>query len=130
MELALAAKEVICGVAPLGTLLCVYRGVVWITSKSEVFTWPSACRSLLSQRSSGAPLKNMFEPLSAMIMPYFFSAFRITWLLVEYPETSKLAFRRMRMPMGAAFELLELAAQCEAGGTNAARLCCSVKRSA
>jgi len=36
----------------------------------------------------------------------------------------------MRMPMGAAFELLELAAQCEAGGINAARLFCRVKRSA
>src|SRR5882762_8235335 len=130
MELALAAKEVICGVAPLGTLLCVYRGVIWITSKSEVFTWPSACRSLLSQRSSGAPLKNMFEPLSAMIMPYFFSAFRMTWFVAEYDETSYPAFSRLRIPMGAAKALLEFAAQCEAGEINAARLCCRVKRNA
>src|SRR6266581_18696 len=99
-----------------------------MTSKSEAFTCPRACRSLLSQRSSGAPLRYRFEPLSAMIMPYFFSTFRITWFAVEYPETSKLAFRRR--PMGAAFELLELAAQREAGGINAARLCCRVKRRA
>ena len=43
---------------------------------------------------------------------------------------SKLAFRRRRMPMGAAFALVELAAQWEAGGTNAARLFCSVNRKA
>ena len=34
------------------------------------------------------------------------------------------------MPMGAASAFVEFAAQCEAGGTNAARLDCSVKRSA
>ena len=34
------------------------------------------------------------------------------------------------MPMGAAEALVELAAQCEAGGTNAARLDCNVNRSA
>ena len=42
----------------------------------------------------------------------------------------KLAFSRIRMPMGAANALLEFAAQCEAGGTIAARLFCRVKRNA
>src|SRR6267154_884302 len=94
-----------------------------MTSKSDACTCPRAWRSLLSQRSSGAPLRYRFEPLSAMIMPYFFSAFRITWFAVEYPETSKLAFRRM--PTGAAFESLELAAPCEAGRINAALRVCT-----
>ena len=67
-------------------------------------------------------------PLSAMIIPYFFIAFRITWFAAEYPDTSKLAFSRMRMPIGAAVALLVVAAKCDAGGTNAARLFCSVKR--
>src|SRR5450432_446280 len=43
---------------------------------------------------------------------------------------SKLAFNRMRIPIGAALALVELAAQCEAGGTNAARLFCKVNRNA
>src|SRR5271156_3808233 len=73
---------------------------------------------------------NMFEPLSAMIMPYFCSAVRITWLVAENPEISKLAFRRMRIPMGAALAFDVVAAQCDAGGTKAARLFCSVNRSA
>ena len=42
----------------------------------------------------------------------------------------KLDFSRKRMPIGAALALVEFAAQCEAGGTNAARLFCSVMRSA
>ncbi len=32
-------------------------------------------------------------------MPYFFIAVRITWFAAEYPDMSKLAFRRMRMPI-------------------------------
>ena len=67
-------------------------------------------------------------PLSAMIMPYFFIAVRMTLFAVENPEVSKVALRRTRMPMGAAFALLEFAAQCDAGGTIVARLFCCVNR--
>ncbi len=72
----------------------------------------------------------MDEPLSAMIRPYCFKAFRIVWLIAEYEAMLKLDFRRRRMPMGGAeaFDVFE--AQCEAGGTKAARLDCSVNRSA
>ena len=72
----------------------------------------------------------MDEPLSAMIIPYFLSALRITWFAAENEEISKLALRRIRIPMGAARVLLEVAAQWDAGGINAAWLFCSVKRSA
>lgn len=64
------------------------------------------------------------------MIPYFCIAFRITWFVAEKLETSKLAFNRMRMPIGAAFALDEFAAQCVAGGTNSARLDCSVNRMA
>src|ERR1700690_368284 len=105
-------------------------GFICTTSKSAAVTLPRLCRSLLSQRSSGAPLMYIEEPLSAMIIPYFLSAVRITWFAAENEEMSKLAFRRRRMPMGAADAFEEFAAQCDAGGTNAARLDCSVNRSA
>jgi len=39
---------------------------------------------------------------------------------------SKLDFNRNRIPMGAAKVLVELEAQCDAGGVNAAWLYCSV----
>src|SRR5580700_11758848 len=105
-------------------------GFISTTSKSAVVTLPRLCKSLLSQLSSGAPLIYIEEPLSAMIIPYFLSAVRITWFAVENEEMSKLALRRRRMPIGAAFAFEEFAAQCEAGGTKAARLDCSVKRNA
>ena len=63
-----------------------------------------------------------------MTTPYFFSACRMTWFVCEKPEISKLDFKRMRMPIGAALGSVELAAQWDAGGVKAARLCCSVKR--
>ena len=51
-------------------------------------------------------------------------------MAAENVEMSKLDLSRRRMPIGAALALVELAAQCDAGGTKAARLDCSVKRSA
>src|SRR5262249_31345929 len=48
------------------------------TSKSDPFTFPNTWRSLLSQRESGAPEMYQADPLSAIIMPYFLSARRIT----------------------------------------------------
>src|SRR5579862_3332583 len=105
-------------------------GFIWMTSKSAAVTLPKLWRSSLFQLSSGAPLMYIEEPLSAMIIPYFLSAVRITWFAAEKEEISKLALRRRRMPIGAASAFEELAAQCDAGGVNAARLDCSVKRSA
>src|SRR5581483_1878705 len=105
-------------------------GLICTTSKSEAVTWPRLCRSELSQRLSGAPLKNIELPLSAMIMPYFFRAFKMTCRFGEKGVTSKFDFRRKRMPMGAAREFEEFAAQCDAGGIMAALLCCRVKRRA
>src|SRR5579862_3783862 len=103
-------------------------GFISTTSKSDAVTLPSECRSSLLQRSSGAPLMYMDEPLSAMIIPYFFMAFRITWFVAENVETSKLDLSRNRIPIGAAMDCVEVAAQCDAGGTNAARLNCNVNR--
>ena len=61
----------------------------------------------------------MALPLSARIMPYFFSAVRITWFAGENPEMSKLAFSRNRMPIGGASASVFVTAQCEAGGVKA-----------
>src|SRR5580700_6050643 len=105
-------------------------GFIFTTSKSAAVTLPRLCRSLLSQRLSGAPLMYMEEPMSAMIIPYFFRAERITWFAAEKEEMSKLALSRRRMPIGAASAFEEFDAQCDAGGTNAARLDCSVNRRA
>lgn len=60
----------------------------------------NACRSSLFQPASGAPEMNQADPLSASIMPYCFSAVRITWLAAEKPDISKLALSRKRAPMG------------------------------
>src|SRR5580693_3287599 len=105
-------------------------GFISTTSKSAAVTLLRLCRSLLFQLSSGAPLMYIEDPLSAMIIPYFLSAVRITWFAAENPEMSKLAFRRSRMPIGAASEFDEFDAQCVAGGVKAALLDCKVKRSA
>ena len=70
----------------------------------------------------------MEEPLSARMRPYFFMALRMTWLVAEKVETSKLALRRRRVPMGGAAELLVVAAQWEAGGVKPALEFCTVKR--
>ena len=74
----LAVKLPTLGFAPEGRLADVYTGLICTTSKSAAVRLPRLCRSSLSQRSSGAPLMYMDEPLSAMIIPYFFSARRIT----------------------------------------------------
>src|ERR1700683_5536308 len=97
-------------------------GFISITSKSAAVTLPRLWRSSLFQLSSGAPLMYMEEPLSAMIIPYFLSAVRITWLAAENEEISTLVLSRRRIPIGAASALVEFAAQCEAGGMNAAWL--------
>src|ERR1700730_12412399 len=76
-------------------------------------------KSELLQRLSGAPLIKTTLPLSARIMPYFFSAVRITWFAGESPLMSKLAFNRRRVPIGGAFGFVVLDAQCDAGATNA-----------
>src|ERR1043165_7055573 len=49
---------------------------ILITSKFERSICFKVFRSSSFQRGSGAPLMNQFEPLSARIMPYFFSARR------------------------------------------------------
>src|ERR1700674_3255600 len=100
------------------------------TSKSEAARVLSGERSLFCQRLSGAPLTNMALPLSARMIPYFFSAVRITWFWAEKPEISKPAFRRMRMPMGGALGSVTEEAQCEAGEVKACRVVGMVKRNA
>jgi len=47
-------------------------------SKSEPTTRRRSPRFVLFQRSSGAPEINHADPLSAIIMPYFFMARRMT----------------------------------------------------
>src|SRR6202171_6161160 len=98
------------------------------TSKSEAVMLLSCERSLLFQRLSGAPLMYMALPLSARMIPYFFSAVRITWFCAEKPEISKPAFSRMRIPMGGALGSVTDEAQCEAGGVKACRVLGTVKR--
>ena len=66
-------------------------------------------------RASGAPLMYQFDPLSATIIPYFFSARRITWLAGEKPEILNEAFRRTRIPIGGRLGLVLLLAKCRAG---------------
>src|SRR5579864_8809036 len=70
------------------------------TSKAEPVMVVRTYKSVLSQPGSGAPDTNHAEPLSAIIIPYFFSARRIIWFVAEKPEMSKLAFKRKRTPMG------------------------------
>lgn len=70
------------------------------TSKFAPVTFPRLCRSSSFQRVSGAPEMYHDDPLSARIIPYFFSARRITWFAAENPEISKLAFSLIRIPIG------------------------------
>src|SRR5215472_13273060 len=105
-------------------------GFISTTSKFDavmVFNW---FKSLLFQRLSGAPLMKIALPLSARIIPYFFSAVRITWSSAGNPEMSKLAFKRNRVPIGGALVLVVVDAQCEAGATNAICVVGTVNRSA
>ncbi len=77
VSLALAVAEAVETVVAVGvdTLrVCPESGLTWredvfTTSKSEPGIAPSACRSSLLQRSSGAPERNQLLPLSATIMP-------------------------------------------------------------
>src|SRR6201995_1026648 len=62
-------------------------------------------------------------------MPYFFSAVRIIWLVLEKCEMSKLALSRTRIPIGGLFEV-PLWASCVAGQTWSPEVMSSVKRSA
>jgi CspA family cold shock protein len=70
------------------------------TSKAEPGTCASVCRSSFDQWESGAPEMYQFEPLSATIIPYVFSAWRMTRAWSGKPEMSKLALSRTRRPMG------------------------------
>src|ERR1017187_3503944 len=65
-------------------------------SKADPGISPNSCRSSLFQRSSGTPDRYQLDPLSARIIPYFFSAVRITCTSGENDEMSKLALSRKR----------------------------------
>ena len=69
-------------------------------SKAEPKTFRRVLRLVLFQRGSGSPEMNHAEPLSLSIIPYFFSARRITCTSAGKPEMSKFAFKRNRCPMG------------------------------
>src|SRR5712692_1730426 len=73
-----AAKLLIVGGAPVGTFAGVKIVRICTTSKFDAAMFFSKLRSLLFQRSSGAPLMKMALPLSARIMPYSFRAVRTT----------------------------------------------------
>src|SRR5713226_1113178 len=98
-------------------LYCVTIVPICTTSKLEPLIAFSVLSSLSSQRGSGAPLMYQFEPLSATIMPYFFSARRITCIRGEKPEISNDALSRTRMPIGGRFVLVLLLAKWRAGKT-------------
>src|ERR1017187_1854232 len=65
-------------------------------SKAAPVICPNSWRSSLFQRSSGTPDRYQLDPLSARIIPYFFSAVRITCTSGENDEMSKLALSRKR----------------------------------
>src|SRR5262249_25257862 len=88
-------------------------------SRSDPTTRRRSERLVLFQRSSGAPLMNQAEPLSAIIMPYFFSARRMTCTSGEKVVTSKLARSRKRCPIGGYFVSVKVEAKCRAGQVNA-----------
>src|SRR5215469_4198201 len=105
-------------------------GFISTTSKFDavmVFNW---FKSLLFQALSGVPLMKIALPLSARIIPYFFSAVRMTWSSGGNPEMSKVDFRRRRIPMGGALGSVRVDAQCDAGGVKARRVVGTVKRRA
>jgi len=74
--------------------------VVSTTSKSVPVIRPSVCRSSFDHFGLGAPLMYQFDPLSATIIPYVFSAWRTIRAWRGKPEMSTLAFRRTRRPIG------------------------------
>ena len=87
-------------------------------SKSLPFTRASSPTSMSSfQRESGTPETNQAEPLSARIIPYFFSARRMTCTGGENPERSKLALSLRRNPIGGYCDPVRLEASCLAGHT-------------
>src|ERR1700719_3375139 len=100
------------------------------TSKLAAVMVLSRFKSELFQLLSGVPLIKIPLPLSARIIPYFFSAVRITWSSAGKPEISKLALRRSRVPMGGALVLVTVEAQCDAGATKALWVVGTVNRSA
>ena len=61
---------------------------------------PSECRSSFDHFGLGAPLTYQFEPLSARIIPYVFSAWSTMRACFGKPEMSTLAFSRTRRPIG------------------------------
>ena len=65
-------------------------------SKAAPEICENSCRASLSQRSSGTPDRYQLDPLSARIIPYFFSALRITRTSGEKGEMSKLDLSRKR----------------------------------
>ncbi len=73
---------------------------------------------------------NQLLPLSATIIPYFFSAVSTTRAWPVYDDTSKLAFNRNRRPMGGRFGSVDDDAQCVAGCRYARWLRDTVNRSA
>src|ERR1700712_5158168 len=78
-----AVKLVMTGAAPVGAVTASYTVPICTTSKLAAVTAFRALRSESFQRASGVPSKNMFDPLSARIIPYCFIARRITWLVEE-----------------------------------------------
>jgi hypothetical protein len=79
---------------------------------------------------SVALLMYQFEPLSATIIPYFFSAATITCDCGHVQPSVKLAFIRRRRPIGGRFASVLLEAECVAGRMEARCVCVTVKRSA
>src|SRR5664280_303718 len=69
-------------------------------SKADPGICPNSWRASLFQRSSGTPDRYQLEPLSARIIPYFFSARRITCTSGEKGEMSKFDLSRKGCPMG------------------------------
>src|ERR1039458_9010526 len=74
-------------------------------------------RSLSFQFGSVSPMKKKLLPLSARIMPKFFSPFKMAWLMAEKPEMLTLDRRRNRAPSGSRLAVVVLLAPWLAGNT-------------
>src|SRR4051794_36893483 len=85
------------------------------TSNEDPVICPSECRSSFDHFGLGAPLMYQFEPLSARIIPYVFSACSTMRACRGKCEMSTLALRRTRRPIGGKVGSSDGDAKCRAG---------------
>jgi len=92
----------------LNSFRATFDGLITYIRAHHIVTIPSDVRPIVEETpafmratttASKMCIRDRYPPLSARIIPYCFIAVKITWLTVEKPEMSKLAFNRIRIPM-------------------------------